>query len=60
MFLYPGFGVCHPDTAQILCKSSEPKSTGIGGIFFILVVVLSVLLWFIASAYPFGVFTLSL
>ena len=33
MFLYPGFGVCHPDTAQILYKSSEPKSTGIGGIY---------------------------
>lgn len=33
MFLYPGFGACHPDTAQILYKSSEPKSTGIGGIY---------------------------
>ena len=33
MFLYPSFAVCHPDTAQILYKSSVPKSTGVGGIY---------------------------
>ncbi|XP_062588046.1 ultra-long-chain fatty acid omega-hydroxylase-like [Saccostrea cucullata] len=25
MFFYPSFGVCHPDTAKVLLKSSEPK-----------------------------------
>ena len=26
MFFYPVFAVCHPDTAKVLLKSSEPKS----------------------------------
>lgn len=25
MFFYPSFGVCHPETAKVLLKSSEPK-----------------------------------
>ena len=32
MFFYPGFGVCHPETATVLLKSSEPKPRhSIGG-----------------------------
>nr|XP_022344971.1 cytochrome P450 4A25-like [Crassostrea virginica] len=32
MFFYPSFGVCHPETAKVLLKSSEPKPRhSIGG-----------------------------
>lgn len=26
MFFYPVFSTCHPDTAKVLLKSSEPKT----------------------------------
>ncbi|XP_060070997.1 cytochrome P450 4F4-like [Ylistrum balloti] len=35
-FLYPILGVCHPDTAKILLKSSEPKNKQAGGGYFTL------------------------
>ncbi|XP_069136025.1 cytochrome P450 4A2-like [Argopecten irradians] len=35
-FMYPIFGVCHPDTAKILLKSSEPKNKQKGGGYFTL------------------------
>lgn len=31
MFFFPNFGVCHPDSAQILYKSSEPKAISTAG-----------------------------
>ncbi|XP_052073594.1 cytochrome P450 4A10-like [Mytilus californianus] len=33
MFFYPSFGVCHPDSAQILYKSSAPKAYAVGGAY---------------------------
>ncbi|XP_061189752.1 cytochrome P450 4F2-like [Saccostrea echinata] len=34
MFLYPVFSTCHPDTAKILLKSSEPKvKYNLGGVY---------------------------
>lgn len=33
MFFYPSFGVCHPDSAQILYKSSAPKAHAVGGAY---------------------------
>ncbi|CAC5386836.1 CYP4B1 [Mytilus coruscus] len=33
MFFYASFGVCHPDSAQILYKSSAPKAYGSGGAY---------------------------
>ncbi|XP_052075393.1 cytochrome P450 4F4-like [Mytilus californianus] len=33
LFFYPIFGVCHPDSAQILYKSSAPKAFAVGGTY---------------------------
>ncbi|XP_076107742.1 cytochrome P450 4A6-like isoform X3 [Mytilus galloprovincialis] len=33
MFFYASFGVCHPDAAQILYKSSAPKAHAVGGAY---------------------------
>jgi hypothetical protein len=34
MFFYPIFATCHPDTAKVLLKSSEPKTKyNLGGAY---------------------------
>ncbi|XP_060071008.1 cytochrome P450 4A24-like [Ylistrum balloti] len=34
MFFFPLFAICHPETAKIVLKSSEPKSKGPGGAYY--------------------------